>query len=99
MANPASRPVKKQNPWVSIMCGVVIAFLGYCFYHYCDGLEKGTRDPQSVPRLFALLYQLGGKWFAAGVIMLLGGLAVFSGIRDLSRKQGSREDPASASLE
>ena len=91
MAKPSSQGVRRQNPWVSISCGIGVAFLGYCFFRFCDGLEKGTTDPQSVPALFAFLYRLGGRWFAAGAIIVLGGLAIWSGIRDLSRSWRDEE--------
>jgi hypothetical protein len=99
MASPASQAPKKQNPWASIAAGIAVASLGFFFFHFCDGLEKGTRDPRSVPLIFARLYQLGGKWFAAGVIMFLGGVAVWAGVRDLIKRRSLQEDPPSASLE
>jgi len=73
-------------------------FLGYCFFHFCNGLEEGTREPRTVPAIFAFLYRLGGKWFSAGVIMLIGGFAVWVGVRMLFRDrvpEGERENERS----
>ena len=94
MGGPSAGRTRRRSPFAAVFWGTAFAFLGYCFFHDWDGLEKGLRDPESVPALFAFLYRLGGKWFAAGTIMLLGGLIVWSGVRDFIRSRTSKPSQA-----
>ena len=66
----------KLRWWVVAFSGMVIIFLGYCFFNVCAELENGTRDSVSLPQIFIWLYRLVGKWVASGLVILFGLLVV-----------------------
>jgi len=86
MVESQSSQPRPPKPLLMIFLGAFVAFLGVCFFQLMDRLEKGASESHSVPSAFMLLYRIGGKWFAAGVVVLVGLLLVAAGIAALARK-------------
>ncbi len=59
-----------------------VGFIAFACYLYVDlaAWETSTEEKRMNAILW-LLYDLGGKWFVSGVLVLLGGVLIWSGAK------------------
>jgi hypothetical protein len=83
--------VKGSNPWVGLAVGIGGIFLSYCAFCYFTEFEKGNREAQSMPAIFAVPYMLGGKWVACGLTMSLSALAIYGSLHEIVKGRNRQE--------
>jgi hypothetical protein len=73
---------EEKTPILSLIGGIVLIGIAIGLYFYLDGLEKegGTLR---INWIIALIYKIGGKLGASGIIAFLGLLTSFFAIQDM----------------
>jgi len=74
--------MEKQNTFWLIVIGFALIGYGIYFFFQLQAAEQGL-TPLSIPRFFHFLYNIGGKFLASGVIILVGIIVEFFGIMDV----------------
>jgi hypothetical protein len=80
--------------WGKVLFGLGIALVGALVFSEMAKLDSGEKESMRVHWLLAALYKIGGKWAAAGVLWLVGLVALVLGIRQvLAPKKPEAQPP------
>lgn len=75
----------KDTPWSSIGIGLFLFAAAGFLYYVFNNLENEGGSVK-INWIFALLYRVGGKWAAPGLIGIIGAFYTYSGIKAFSKK-------------
>lgn len=76
---------KPAKPWETILIGVGLIAFGIFLYYTFNNLEQEGGSLR-INWLFALAYNIGGKWTVAVIVTLIGVFTTYSGFSALKSK-------------
>jgi hypothetical protein len=71
-----------SNPWKTIGLGFLLLFGAFYLYYVFNDFENSTQESMKINWLFALLYNIGGKWTVSIILGAIGALLVFLGVKE-----------------